>query len=379
MSFNLYENPFAVLGLGLDASSAEISLRTRELGGDAASLASRTLISPRSRLQAEVTFLPGLSRQEVTAVLSSLSGGKVPAFSEFTSLARANILAHLASSGKATAANLSMLAATAPIARENALEVLNRDRHTAAMPPISGGMFESAMEQLATLHAEALSDGACVLPNGGGLLAEMVDGLKPSDAEQCLFLRQTMSAWDRATASDANKDLDRAHELEATLRATSDQATLAELSALVSKVAARMRPSRSLAQRFGLPHDASAEIVNAWRCLAVDLVKQHTALTQAETLLEALAREFGTSDEPGQRVARDLANCRERIASGEDLPEAKRFAAALEAAKKNPAIFKGDVLTSVRFAGHGRNRGPAVACELWDAFSPTESQNAQTV
>ena len=106
MGFSLLENPFAVLGLGTDATPSQITARARELGGELASGAGRALISPRTRLQAEVAFLPGMSEEEVQTCLSTLASGRAPEFSKATPLIQANILAYLASSGRATATNL---------------------------------------------------------------------------------------------------------------------------------------------------------------------------------------------------------------------------------------------------------------------------------
>lgn len=368
MGFSLLENAFAVLGLGTDANRAQITSRAREVGGDLASIASRALISPRTRLQAEIAFLPGLTEKETQACLSTLARGMAPELSMFAPLSRANILAHLAAAGRATASNLELLFETAATVRQDALEILNRGRQSAGMPPIPQPMFESAMEQLACLHAEALSDGALALKHGADVLSKIVESLGSSVTGASVFLRQTMAAWERATASESNKELENARELTAKLRAAPEKATIAQLSYVIRAVAFRTRPVRALALHFALPHDASAEMVDNWRSLAVDLVKEHKALSQAEAILDLLAKEFGTSDGSGQRVARDLAACRERIASGEDLPEVARFAAALDAAEKQAALFKGDVLARMARDGQGRYNTLAIAVELWEAF-----------
>jgi len=368
MGFSLLENPFAVLGLGTDANPAQISGRAREVGGDLASVASRALISPRTRLHAEIAFLPGLTEKEIQSCLSALASGRAPEFSMFAPLSRANILAHLASSGNATASNLELLFETAPSVRQDALEILNRGRRSAAMPPIPQPMFDSAMEQLACLHAEALSDGALALKHGADVLSEIVESLGSSVTGASVFLRQTMAAWERATASEGNTDLEGAQELTAKLKGAPDSATVTRLSSVIRAMAFRTRPVRALAHHFALPHDASAEMVDNWRSLAVDLVKEHKALSQAETILNLLAKEFGTSDVPGQRVARDLAACRERIASGEDLPEVARFAAALDAAEKGATQFKGDVLARMAMDSRGRYNTLTIVVELWESF-----------
>jgi hypothetical protein len=117
MGLSLLENPFAVLGLRTDASAAQIIGRAREVGGDHASVASRALISPRTRLQAEIAFPPGLTEKEIQGCLSALASGRAPEFSKYAPLSRANILAHLASSGRATAPHLDLLFETTARAR----------------------------------------------------------------------------------------------------------------------------------------------------------------------------------------------------------------------------------------------------------------------
>jgi hypothetical protein len=237
------------------------------------------------------------------------------------------------------------------------------------MPPIPQPMFDLAMEQLESLHAEALSDGALALKHGADVLSRIVGALGPSVTGMSVLLRQTMAAWERATASDGNKDLECAQQLAATLKTAPDDTTVAKLSTVIRAMASRARPSRALAGHFELPHDASAEMVDKWRSLAVDLVNEPKALRQAKTILESLAKEYGTSDAPGQRVARDLAICRERIASGEDMPEVARFAIALGAAEKEAAQFKGDVLARRNRDRRDRQSDtPVVVVEFWDAY-----------
>lgn len=368
MVFSLLENPFAVLGLCSDASVAQISASARKLGGESASEAMRALILPRDRLDAELSFLPGVRGDCVHAVLSALRNGKIPPLSHLGALARTNSLAHLAASGSATATQLKELATIAPTVGEDELVALNQGRKTAAMPPVPLPMFEKALEHLATIHAESLAEGARTSEDGPEVLSEIVDTIGPSDDRKAVFLRQVISSWDRSLVADANQDLERAHELEAKLRLDPRGTTVAELSALIRRVARRTRPARDLARHFGLPHEATANMVDGWRVLAGDLIKDHAALRPAEALLDSLGMEFGTSDEPGRRVARDLVECRERIASGKDLPEIRRFVAALDAAKREFTVFTPSILASQALDGTGRFFGPAVVVELWNSF-----------
>jgi hypothetical protein len=367
MGFDLLQNAFAILKLGNDASPSAISARARDLGGDRASVASRTLISPRTRLQAELAFLPGLTQDEAQKCLLAVQEGTVPESPQFPALARANLLAHLASKGKATETHLDALANIAASVRGDTLEILNRDRRCAGMPPVTEPMFNAAMEQLESQHAEALSDGALALKNGPEVLSHIVQSLGSSVTSKSVFLRQATSAWERSTASENARDTERTQELETKLNVGPHDGALAALVSLIHSIAARTRPSRELARHFGLAHDASVEVVNKWRCLAVDLGNKHQALIQACSILEVLAEEFGTSDDPGRRVARDLTICRERLEAGEHIPELQRFAAAILAANQEPSQFKNDHLKRIRDGQRSRYDAPVVV-RLWNAF-----------
>lgn len=111
-TFDLLANPFAVVGVSIDASRARIGetiddalfeddspTRQRELDN-----ARQALFAPRARLEAEIGFLPGSDDETVAEVLTSLRKGKsAQSADSLTGIDRVNYLAHRCAVGDAAA------------------------------------------------------------------------------------------------------------------------------------------------------------------------------------------------------------------------------------------------------------------------------------
>jgi hypothetical protein len=364
MQFDLLTNPFAVLGLTGDASVSTITARARDLGTPAAAAASRTLLAPRTRLHAELGFLPGAPQDLADTCLEDLKARREPDLRLLMPPAQANVLAHLASGGMATAGQLRDLVGLQEAIRSASGEVIDRAREHVRMPPVPRDMLDTALETLASQHAEAFAEGMLALPKGADLFAEQLHATAPDATARISFLRQAAAAWDRATASEAAQDLENAAPIEATLRDHPDTKAATQLADVVLRFAGRTKPAREACRLVGLPHQASVDAAQRWRAVALDLNNRQDAVLEAVTVLDALANGFGTTDELGARTARDLDICRERLASGEGTPEVKRLVAAIEAAVEKEVAFQ----RSAMINGRTTARTPAVVGELHDAF-----------
>jgi hypothetical protein len=365
VQFDLFANPFAVLGLAGDTSVGVITARARELGTADAAAASRTLLIPRSRLQAELSFLPGASKYLADTCLEALKGQREPdLWPRLTLPARANLLAHLASRGAATGNQMRDLVGMQEAIRSSWDEMINQAREHARMPPVSGETSDSILEALVTQHAEAFADGMLALPKGADLFAEQLYNTSPDSMTRMNFLRQSAASWDRATSSDAEKYLGLAAPLEAILWDHPHAKSAEELAELVLLFANRTKPPREASRLVGLPHKPSANAVERWRAVALDLNNRQDAVLEAVIVLEALTKGFGTTDELGARTARDLDICRDRLASGEGTPEVRRLVAAIAAATEKELAFQRAAMGN----GGTTAQTPAVVAELHDAF-----------
>ena len=277
---------------------------------------------------------------------------------------RANVLAHLASGGVATAGQLRDLVGLQEAIRSSSGEVIDRAREQARMPPVPRQMLDTTLDTLASQHAEAFAEGMLALPKGADLFAEQLRATTADATARTSFLRHSAAAWDRATASEAAQDIEIAARIEATLRDHPDPKAAAQLAELVLRFASRTKPGREACRLVGLPHQASVDASQRWQAIALDLNNRQDAVLEAVTVLDALANGFGTTDELGIRITRDLDICRERLASGEGTPEVRRLVAAIDAAVEKELAFQRCFMID----GRTTAQTPAVVAELHDAF-----------
>ncbi len=364
MIFDLLSNPFAVLGLTGDAPAGRVTARARELGGSEASAASRPLLIPRARLLAELRHLPGASPEIAQACFEALKDGREPDLWALTPLARGNVLAHLASSKKATASHLRDLAGLQDAIRSTTGPAIDAARAKAQMAPVSAEMLGEALEELACQHAEAFTEGMLMLPNGAEMLTEQLHSAGTEASARASFLRQAAAAWERATVAEMAREIESGSTIEAQLAKEPTQDLARQLASIVRQYAAKSRPLRESNRLLGMVHRTSADAARHWRTVALELNNEQDAVAEAVILLEALADGFGTTDELGTLVAKDLKVCQERLASGEGTPEIRRLIAALEAAAAAPRAFLGTCMVG----GSATSATPPVVRDLHDAF-----------
>lgn len=364
MGYDLLANPFAVLGLASTANIQSVTARARELSGGDALAASRALISPRSRLDAELGYLPEATQAQVEACLKALRAGAYPDLALLSPLARANVLAHLASAGKAKADQLRSLVSLQQAIPRIAPQAIARGRVESKMPPVPNDMLEDGLRKLESQHAGALVDGIISIQDGARLLSEVIRAAGPEITKEVMFLRLCASGWERAKAGESASGLEAAELLEARLREKPDPKTAGELARFILKFAALTGPLREISRIFGLPHEPLVEAMHKWQAVALDLNNRLDAVPEAVTLLDALATSYGSTDDLGRRIKKNLDICRERLAAGDGTPEMRRLLKAIQTARGAPDEFDREVLNE------GRPVYPASALvlELHESF-----------
>ena len=364
MGFNLLANPFAVLGLAGSSPMGTISSRAREIGTGEASTASKTLISPRTRLSAELSFLPGAAQEQVGECLRMLKEGGAPDLWPLAPIAQANVLAHLASAKKATLGELRDLVSMQEIAPTKAMEAINAGRSNSGIPLAPADMAEAALQALASQHAEALVDGLLAREDGAELLSGLLREAGNAVTPRGIFLRQCTAGWERAKSADQSRIIETAEPLETALRDNPEPETARKLAYLIQELAATTRPQREAARLLGLPHEPSLDARGRWQAVALDMNNRLDAIPEAVTVLEALANAFDDQDELQARITKNLQVCRERVTSGEGTPTIRRLSKAVAAAMDKPGDFDQCGLVD----GRKTSACPATVAELHDSF-----------
>jgi hypothetical protein len=144
------------------------------------------------------------------STLAALRAGKMPDLRHLPFLARANVLAHLASAGKGDCATLRELQPR--LTRDIVLDLITADRAAAGAPKLNGALLDDALAALAVEHAGALVTGLRSLGEiaGAELLVELVQSAQAGDCRCTAFIAKASAAWERETASRATELLDKA-------------------------------------------------------------------------------------------------------------------------------------------------------------------------
>lgn len=364
MGFDLFVNPFAILRLAGNATIGAISSRARELGNGEASAASRILISPRTRLPAELAFLPGATQEQVDECLRTLREGGEPDLWSLTPIARANVLAHLASLGKATPSQLRDLVGMQEPAQATAMEAVNQGRSDASLPHALPEMADGAMQALASQHAGALVDGLIAHEKGAEFLSELLRESGNAVTPRGMFLRQCTAGWERAKFTDLSRIIESAEPLETALRDQPEVKLARRLATVIQELAVATRPQRQAARLLGLPHEPSLDARSRWQSLALDLNNRLDAIPEAVTVLEALESTFDDQDELQGRIVKNLRVCRERVIAGEGTPGVRRLTTAIADATAKYWDFNQCGLVE----GRKTPTCPASVVELYDSF-----------
>ena len=365
MSFSILDNPFSVLGLSDDTPPAEVARRARQSDLPGATSAGRDLITPRSRLAAEVAFLPGASAERMWSCLDALRSGQMPDLSGLSAAARANVLAHLASTGKPSFSDLRRLAVLQEEAATETASVLGASHQKSGLPPISAEALDAAMVQLRSEHADAFGRAALAMPDGAEFLSGLITSAGGSVSIRMMFLREAAASWERGCLGSVSELNEHAEKLEVKLRAEADPATASQLAKVIKTWATATKPPRSACLAVSLRHQPSIDSLARWQSLTRYLVNEANALAEAATLLEALVRGFGPEGLDGEPLASGLEIVRQRLAAGEGQPEMRRLLAALEAVNASPGVLRNSGLEG----GKVRATTTPVVAELHEAFT----------
>ena len=332
-----------------------------------ASAAARALSVPRTRLAAEVAFLPGAS-DRAGALLDDLRAGRRPATAGLPPLATANLLAHLCATGAATEADLAELVRVMPAGPDEELAAaIDADRSMAGMPPCQRPALAAELDALTDDHAGSLAAACAARPDGAERLSAILDA---GPGRPTAFLRRTASSWTRRTAADLADAEAAANAAAAAWRGLPDSARLADLDGTVRRWAALSRPQRLVDAKAALDHPPTLRVLGSWRGSMRRVAETGGGALPVAELLADLFRDL-----PGESAA--LADeMRQLAARGEE----QALAPSLQHLETVVGRLSADVLP-LRACLATRPFGPGSrkeALALWEAFDAVAGASASS-
>lgn len=330
----LHRNPFFLLGATVrDDRQRVVALaeeRLLELDPDDCVKARSDLLNPRTRLGAEVAWLPGVAPRRASQLIERLGVDPAPGRYEggLPTLARANLLAALLESGAMRGSpeelatwivELAELAAqTDP---SEVLRDINEDRTIARFPPVTSedlvaqelgergryyrSVVRGALDQIETRQLVVVLTKAVDRATGGGedhappLIDDLVDMFEV-EAQRFLDAEiQNITALLGAIRTAAPRG----------------EAVVAPLVSKLEAVAKNWdfvaQPIQLAMQARGTGHEMSNRVGVAIRGLGVDLFNEHQMLSQAKRITTLLQDVFAELPEFAERLGDDAEALRD--------------------------------------------------------------------
>lgn len=365
LNSELQQNPFALLGVTIRDDRRRIVELAEEkslsVDADVCQKALSDLTSPRTRLGAEMSWLPGVSPKKASLLLAAMQSDPMSVRKEsgLPSLAHMNLLAsafealddtdppeYLSSFILETAILMEEISA------EQVLRDLNEDRSISGFPEVrSIDQVEAELLERKRYYCSAVKDALNkISPNAlvttmtttvdratsGGkkhapeLIDELVDGYS---SEAHAFLQ--MEAQNIKKLIDATK-----------AAASSGEVAIGPLIEQLESVARNWdkvaQPIQLSAKARGIDHGPSTEIAFSIRSLAYELFNKHDLLAQSQRLTKLIKELFAELPEFTEHVREDAVALEDISQSRKDAkivgPIMELCESVLDRIKKNPRI-----------------------------------------
>ena len=331
---HLQQNPFALLGVTTRDDRRRIvelaEEKSLELDHDACQKARSDLTSPRMRLSAEMSWLPGVSPGKATQFVSALYSDPMSLREEsgLPTLAHLNLLASAfeAVDGNDSADDVAefiqeMACLVDDLSSEQVLRDINEDRAISGFPEVKGiDQVEAELSERKRYYRNAIKDALNRL-SPASLVEAMtmaVDQITYGGEEHAPeLIDELVDSYAVETQGFLEKE---AESVEKLIQAARNSAKSGEnaVKPIVDKliVVARnwdnvAQPIQLSAKARGINHDPSHEIAYSIRSLAIDLFNEHDMLDQSKMLTEVIQELFAELPEVVERVDEDaeaLAN-----------------------------------------------------------------------
>lgn len=324
----LHQSAFAVLGVTTRDNRKRIvelaEEKSLELDHDVCQKARSDLTNPRTRLSAEIAWLPGVSPRKATQLVGNLLNNPMAIREEsgLPTLAHLNLLAAAfeAVNDKHDAEDLvEFIMVVAYIAEdltpEEVLRDINEDRAVSAFPEVRAlDQIEAELTERKRYYRAAIKDALNRLPPMTliQVMTETVDGVTSGGEDHAPgLIDDLVDSYEVETQGILQKEAENVHKL---IKAARDHADSGEATVkpYVDKLDAVARNWDKIAQPIqlsskarGIDHQASRDLAYEIRSLAIDLFNKHDMLTHSQRLTALIQELFVEVPEVADRVEED--------------------------------------------------------------------------
>lgn len=372
--FSLEDNPFHMLQATYRSTVADISNLVEDAEMDDVfpeeelQKARQALVTPRTRLKHELTWLPELSHLQA-AKLFELLRKPDPAtvlslIDPLPELASANVAAHLCSHGHSSVEVVrSLTRSWDEIDEARILIALNEGRRLSGFPKVEALQVSDALREIRQRHAAAAAAWFWTLAVPGAAMNTFVEQeIKRNPEGQ--FLRHLVEIYDKESEPHLAKIQDSIGAAIAAAREVPNfvLSQVRNISKLLEGWDAINQPVQVYLQFRGQEEGRSKKIYEMVRELCLELANVHDRYDEALQLSSALLKTFPELESVAESLKHDISALEDLARQKRVSDDLKPLVDACENAKKNAPMF-GNSLRSSGFAeGGGRILSEVVKC-----------------
>lgn len=324
----LHQTPFAILGVTTRDDRRRIvelaEEKSLELDHDVCQKARSDLTNPRTRLSAEIAWLPGVSPRKASQLVENLLHDPMAVREEsgLPTLAHLNLLAAAfeAVDSEHDAEDLASFIQEVAylvdeIDPEDVLRDINEDRAVSGFPEVRAiDQIDAEVAERKRYYRSAIKDALDRLPPTTlvQVMTDTVDGVTLGGEDHAPeLIDDLVDSYEVETQGFLQKEAENVHKL---IKAARDSANSGEAAVkpFVDKLDAVARnwdkvaqPIQLSAKARGIDHEASCDLAYEIRSLAIDLFNKHDMLTQSQRLTGLLQELFAELPEVSERVEQD--------------------------------------------------------------------------
>lgn len=303
----LHQTPFAILNVTTRDDRRRIvelaEEKSLELDHDVCQKARSDLTNPRTRLSAEIAWLPGVSPRKASQLVENLLHDPMAVREEsgLPTLAHLNLLAAAfeAVDGEHDAEDLASFIQEVAylvdeIDPEDVLRDINEDRAVSGFPEVRAlDQIEAELAERKRYYRSAIKDALDRLPPTTlvQVMTDTVEGVTLGGEDHAPeLIDDLVDSYEVETQGFLQKEAENVHKL---IKAARDSAKSGEavVKLYVDKLDAVARnwdkvaqPIQLSAKARGIDHEASRDLAYEIRSLAIDLFNTHDMLTQSQRL-----------------------------------------------------------------------------------------------
>ena len=324
----LHQTPFAILNVTTRDDRRRIvelaEEKSLELDHAVCQKARSDLTNPRTRLSAEIAWLPGVSPRKAPQLVEGLLHDAMAVREEsgLPTLAHLNLLAaafEAVDSGHDAEDLASFIQEVAylvdEIDPEDVLRDINEDRAVSGFPEVRAlDQIEAELAERKRYYRSAIKDALDRLPPTTlvQVMTDTVEGVTLGGEDHAPeLIDDLVDSYEVETQGFLQKEAENVHKL---IKAARDSAKSGEAAVkpYVDKLDAVARnwdkvaqPIQLSAKARGIDHEASRDLAYEIRSLAIDLFNTHDMLTQSQRLTGLLQELFAELPEVSERVEQD--------------------------------------------------------------------------